>query len=130
MTQWAIAIAHVGRELHPLERLSPPTVPVLTPIRAPDRWHHERVIARQVRVHGSVQGVSFRANCRWEAQARGVTGWARNEPDGTVSAWFEGEPEAVEAMIDWCRRGPRAARVTGIDVEVVEPEKMRRFDVS
>jgi len=87
------------------------------------------VIARQVRVRGYVQGVSFRATCRWEAQARGVTGWARNELDGTVSAWFEGEPGAVEAMVEWCRRGPRAARVTSVDVEDVAPQGWRRFDV-
>jgi acylphosphatase len=87
------------------------------------------VIARQVRVHGYVQGVSFRATCQWEAKARGVTGWARNELDGTVSAWFEGEPDAVEAMIEWCRRGPRAAQVTHIDVEAVAPQERRRFDV-
>jgi acylphosphatase len=87
------------------------------------------VIARHVRVHGDVQGVSFRATCQGEAQARGVTGWARNELDGTVAAWFEGEPEAVEAMIEWCRRGPPAARVTGIDVEVVAPQEKRRFDL-
>jgi len=87
------------------------------------------MIARLVRVHGYVQGVSFRATCQWEAQARGVTGWARNELDGTVSAWFEGEPEAVEGMIKWCRRGPRAARVIHIDVEAVAPQESRRFDV-
>ena len=67
------------------------------------------MVARSVRVHGYVQGVAFRATCQWEAQARGVTGWARNEPDGTVSAWFEGEPKAVDAMVEWCRRGPRAS---------------------
>jgi acylphosphatase len=87
------------------------------------------VIARLVRIHGDVQGVSFRATCQGEAEARGVTGWARNEQDGTVSAWFEGEPEAVEAMIEWCRRGPRTARVTTLDVEVVEPQERWRFDV-
>ena len=87
------------------------------------------MIARRVRVHGDVQGVSFRATCRCEAQARGVTGWARNETDGTVTAWFEGEPDAVEAMVEWCRRGPRAARVTDVGVEVVAPQQRRRFDV-
>ena len=87
------------------------------------------VIARQVRVHGDVQGVSFRATCQGEAQVRGVTGWARNEPDGTVSAWFEGVAEAVEAMIEWCRGGPRAARVTKVEVEVVTPRQRRRFDI-
>ena len=87
------------------------------------------MIARQVRVHGYVQGVSFRATCLCEAQSRGVTGWARNELDGTVSAWFEGEPEAVEAMVQWCRRGPRAARVADVEVEDVAPQGMPRFEV-
>jgi acylphosphatase len=88
------------------------------------------VIARQVRIHGDVQGVSFRATCQRRAESCGVTGWARNEPDGTVSAWFEGEPEAVEAMIMWCEHGPRMARVTSVEVKVVEPQQRRRFDVS
>lgn len=87
------------------------------------------MIARLVRVHGYVQGVGFRATCQWEAQARGVAGWARNEADGTVSAWLEGEPDAVEAMIGWCRRGPRAARVAHLDVEEVAPEGLRDFAV-
>ena len=87
------------------------------------------MIARSVRVHGYVQGVAFRATCQWEAQARGVTGWARNEPDGTVSAWFEGEPEAVDAMVEWCRRGPRAAHVTQLEVTDVAPEGRRGFAV-
>jgi acylphosphatase len=82
-----------------------------------------------VRVHGSVQGVSFRATCLWEAEARGVTGWARNEPDGTVSAWFEGDAEAVQAMVAWCWHGPRAARVTDVEVVDVAPQGSRRFDV-
>lgn len=87
------------------------------------------MIARLVRVSGYVQGVSYRATCQWEAQARGVAGWARNELDGTVSAWLEGEPDAVEAMVEWCRRGPRAARVNDVDVEEVAPQGMRHFDV-
>ena len=87
------------------------------------------MIARQVQIHGDVQGVSFRATCQREAEAHGVTGWVRNELDGTVSARFEGEPEAVEAMIEWCRRGTRTARVTTMDVQVVAPQEMWRFDV-
>lgn len=76
-----------------------------------------------------MQGVFFRASCQSEAQARGVAGWARNEPDGTVSAWFEGSLEGVEAMVDWCRRGPRAARVTDVEIEDVAPEGTPGFSV-
>ena len=87
------------------------------------------MIARLVRVRGYVQGVGFRATCQWEAQARHVAGWARNEVDGTVTAWFEGEPDDVEAMVEWSGRGPRAARVTQVDVENVVPEGRRDFAV-
>lgn len=87
------------------------------------------MIARLVRVHGLVQGVAFRASCQWEAQARGVAGWARNEADGTVTARFEGSQEAVEAMVEWCRTGPRAAKVTDVEVEDVAPEGTSGFSV-
>ena len=87
------------------------------------------MIARSVKVHGDVQGVTFRATCQEEARARGVAGWARNEPDGTVSAWFEGPRQDVEAMVQWCHRGPRAARVAGVDVEDVAPEGCGDFAV-
>ena len=69
-----------------------------------------------VLVIGRVQGVFFRSTTALEAQPRGITGWARNLPDGRVEAVFEGEREAVEAMIAFCRRGPRGARVTNVDV--------------
>jgi acylphosphatase len=56
------------------------------------------MVRRRVIVHGRVQGVFFRDTTRRMAQSRGVSGWVRNNPDGTVEAAFEGEPEAVEAM--------------------------------
>ena len=68
-------------------------------------------IRRRVVVHGRVQGVFFRDSCRREAQARGVAGWITNRPDGAVEAVFEGEPDAVGALVDFCRRGPRGAEV-------------------
>jgi acylphosphatase len=40
----------------------------------------------------------------------------RNLPDGRVEAVFEGEEEAVRALVDYCRHGPSYARVTNIDV--------------
>ena len=56
--------------------------------------------------HGNVQGVFFRDSTRREAERRGVAGWARNSADGTVEAVFEGDAEAVEAMIAFVRGGP------------------------
>ncbi len=69
-----------------------------------------------VYVTGLVQGVFFRQNTRRQAQNRGVTGWAKNLPDGRVEAVFEGEMDAVEALLEYCHRGPHSARVDHVDV--------------
>jgi acylphosphatase len=67
-------------------------------------------------ISGRVQGVWFRDGCSREAVARGVAGWVRNLPDGRVEAAFEGAAVDVEALVDWCRHGPRRARVVGVHV--------------
>lgn len=67
-------------------------------------------------VRGKVQGVFFRGYTQQEALAAGVTGWVRNLPDGSVEAVFEGEREAVERLVAWCRKGSPAARVTEVEV--------------
>ena len=85
--------------------------------------------AVDVTVTGLVQGVFFRARTQEEAYRLGVSGWVRNEPDGSVAAHFEGEPGAVEAMVAWCREGPRRARVERVDVRNAEVTGARRFDV-
>jgi acylphosphatase len=72
-------------------------------------------------VHGRVQGVFFRDTTRREAEARGVAGWVRNRPDGTVEAVFEGDPDAVEAMVAFCRHGPPSAGVKRVDVSEERP---------
>jgi acylphosphatase len=87
------------------------------------------VVARRVEISGRVQGVFFRDSLRREAQSRGVAGWARNTRDGTVEAVLEGEPEAVERVLEWARRGPSRAEVTGVEVSDVEPEGLRGFEI-
>ena len=71
---------------------------------------------------GQVQGVFFRDSTRREARRLGLTGWVRNEPDGTVVAEAQGEDTAVEALVDFCRRGPGHARVDDLVVESVAVE--------
>lgn len=67
-------------------------------------------------VTGRVQNVWFRDSCRSEALARGVAGWVRNRPDGSVEGVFEGSRDAVEQMVAWCRVGPSRARVDAVEV--------------
>lgn len=80
------------------------------------------VVRRHLFIHGRVQGVFFRDSCAREAHRAGVTGWVRNCRDGRVEAVFEGEADAVERMIDWCRHGPPRAVVTSVDIRDEPPE--------
>jgi acylphosphatase len=86
-------------------------------------------VRRHVIVHGNVQGVFFRDSTEKEAGSRGVSGWVRNRDDGTVEAAFEGEPDAVEAMVEFCRSGPSRADVDDVEVSEEEPEGVEGFSV-
>ena len=87
------------------------------------------MIRRRVIAHGRVQGVFFRDTTRRMARSRGLGGWVRNTPDGTVEAVFEGEEEAVESMVRWSRDGPRGAVVERVEVAHEEPEGLAEFRI-
>lgn len=76
---------------------------------------------KRFRISGRVQGVGFRVSLADEAGRLGVAGWVRNRRDGTVEALVHGEPQALEALLAWARRGPRAARVDHVEVEEASP---------
>jgi acylphosphatase len=80
-------------------------------------------------VRGQVQGVFFRDSTRQRAEAAGVAGWVRNRDDGAVEAAFEGAPDAVEQLVDFCRSGPTRASVEGVEVSDEAPEGEERFTV-
>jgi acylphosphatase len=73
-----------------------------------------------LRIHGRVQGVWFRESMRREAERLGASGWVRNAPDGSVEAMVQGSETAVDALVDWARRGPPQARVDRIEIEPIE----------
>jgi acylphosphatase len=83
----------------------------------------------QLVIHGHVQGVFFRDSTRRQAERCGVAGWAANRPDGSVEVVLEGEAPAVQALIDYCRRGPRGAHVTDVEVRERDPTGMRGFRI-
>jgi acylphosphatase len=87
------------------------------------------VIRRRVLIHGKVQGVFFRDTTRRKAKSRGVAGWVDNRSDGSVEALFEGDEDDVEAMIAFCRQGPRGAEVDGVEVSEEQPEGLSGFEV-
>ncbi len=78
-------------------------------------------------MHGNVQGVGFRMNTMMRADDEGVVGWVKNQYDGSVSAWFEGDPDSVQHMVDWCRSGSRFSDVAQVHVTERSPEGHRRF---
>jgi len=84
--------------------------------------------AVEVVVTGRVQGVFFRAAMRERAEQLGVTGWVRNEPDGSVHAHLEGPADAVEDLVAWCDHGPPAARVEEVRRAHAEPIGARSFE--
>jgi acylphosphatase len=87
------------------------------------------VIRRRVVVRGRVQGVFFRDSVRRLAGRLGVRGWVANRWDGAVEAVFEGEPDPVDRLVDFCRKGPRGAQVDSVDLAEEEPEGLTGFAV-
>ena len=63
-------------------------------------------------------------------ESRGVSGWVRNRPDGAVEAVFEGEPEDVEALVDFCRRGRAAPTSSASTSRTESPEGLAGFRVA
>jgi len=72
---------------------------------------------KHIVIHGRVQGVGFRAFVEDTAERLGLAGWVRNRRDGSVEAVFAGPEATVTDAIEACRRGPRSARVTSLDVK-------------
>ncbi|MBI4021736.1 MAG: acylphosphatase [Candidatus Andersenbacteria bacterium] len=70
-----------------------------------------------IRISGRVQGVSFRVAVQAQARVLGVTGFARNEADGTVYMEAEGSLGELEQLVAWCRTGTPLAQVTAVEAE-------------
>ena len=77
-------------------------------------------IRTHVIIEGLVQGVFFRSSTQEEAVKRGVFGWVRNNPDGTVEAVFEGPEDKVNDLLKWCESGPKDANITEVNYNYEE----------
>ncbi len=86
--------------------------------------------AVKLHITGRVQGVSYRASTQVQARSLGLVGWVRNEPDGSVHAWAQGPQDQLDALVSWCRKGPRFASVRAVEVgEAPEDPALTGFDV-
>jgi acylphosphatase len=108
------------------------SVPISNPSSSDNQDQRRRITAVRARVivTGRVQGVFYRASCRDEAVARGLSGWVRNNRDGSVEAAFEGPDADVRAMIEWCRAGPPSASVEDVAVTWEAPLGERGFRIT
>jgi len=88
-------------------------------------------MATHLRIIGLVQGVGYRVAFEMQARALRLAGWVRNRSDGSVEAVVRGEPDAVEKIVTWSRRGPSAARVDDVIVNEVDDASITgdRFEV-
>ena len=85
--------------------------------------------AAHIIVHGRVQGVFYRASTQAVAQELHLAGWVRNRDDGSVEIHAEGDKATIERLIEWCRKGPPAATITGVNADWIPPEGMKGFIV-
>jgi ADP-ribose pyrophosphatase len=94
------------------------------------RRRHDATRTCRLIISGRVQGVGFRDGMIGVALEAGVSGWVRNRRDGSVEVLVQGDPPSVDKLIDWSRHGPRAARVTSVEV-TTEPQDLSLdgFDV-
>jgi len=74
-------------------------------------------VALHAIVHGRVQGVYFRTFVVRRGAELGLTGYARNLPDGTVEVRAEGETGQLQRLLDRLKTGPPAARVEKVDTD-------------
>jgi acylphosphatase len=77
-------------------------------------------VSRRFRVTGKVQGVYFRDSTRAEAVRLAIVGYARNLEDGSVEVAAIGAEAAVAELHRWLHRGPRSARVDGVEEIEIE----------
>ncbi len=86
-------------------------------------------VGYNITVYGRVQGVGFRWSVQRKATETGLTGYVKNQPDGSVLIRVEGEEYQVGRLIEWCKRNPARSIVKSIDIEICNIKEYKRFDI-
>ncbi len=73
-------------------------------------------ISVKVKIRGIVQGVGFRYFTVLEARKTGVCGYVKNEPDGSVFSYAEGNEEDINSFVEFLKIGPASSTVENVDV--------------
>ena len=83
-----------------------------------------------IMISGKVQGVFFRMETKQVADSFNVSGWVKNNRNGSVEAVFEGEKEAVDSVVKWCKTGPPFSSVSRVDITEEDYKgEFRGFDI-
>lgn len=82
-----------------------------------------------VKVYGKVHGVFFRQSTKEKANTLGLTGWVKNQPDGSVHIAVSGEPETLDEFVAWCKQGSPRAQVENILIETLDTVQFDRFSI-
>lgn len=81
-------------------------------------------------IFGRVQGVYFRKSTQQQALQRNITGWVRNRKEGTVEVLAQGTEETLISLLEWCKKGPRFARVDRIEINwIKQTQKCSSFEI-
>ncbi|QUJ68634.1 acylphosphatase [Photobacterium sp. GJ3] len=86
-------------------------------------------ICVMVRVTGHVQGVGFRFHTAHEGLRIGLSGYAKNLPDGSVEVLACGKPEKVEQLVQWLETGPRTSRVDSLSRDDIAWRALDGFEI-
>ena len=85
------------------------------------------MVAKHLRIHGQVQGVGYRQSMQHMAHKFGLSGWVRNQRDGTVEAVVCGDEAALSRILSWARHGPTFAQVSQVSVADAECPEISGF---
>lgn len=84
----------------------------------------------KIRVMGKVQGVFYRVSTQEEALGLGLTGYVKNDYDGSVLIEAEGPSDQLELLLSWCRQGPPYSDVAGVEFEEVPVKGDKSFKIT
>jgi len=82
-----------------------------------------------ITIRGKVQGVSFRVATKAVANQLGITGFIKNQVDGSVYAEAEGKDFELDNFVDWCHEGPEGAQVEKVEIMQGELQNYRNFEI-
>jgi acylphosphatase len=89
----------------------------------------EEKLLYRIKISGQVQGVGFRWNAAHQARKFGISGFAKNTPDGSVYIEAEGIESELKKFIEWCKTGPRSARVESVNYDSLPPANYPDFRI-